>query len=71
MKKSILNLGKALNKAEQKNVNGGGLPGSPGVGTDESYVGACVDKCNKNYPNSSTCLNICSSYYDLNPYPRQ
>ncbi|MEX6626206.1 hypothetical protein [Tenacibaculum salmonis] len=27
MKKSILNLGKALNKTEQKLVNGGGHPG--------------------------------------------
>ncbi len=26
MKKSILNLGKALNKAEQKTINGGGWP---------------------------------------------
>ena len=27
MKKSILNIGKTLNKAEQKNVNGGGSRG--------------------------------------------
>lgn len=26
MKKQILNLGKALNKVEQKEINGGGLP---------------------------------------------
>ena len=29
MKKSILNLGKALNKAEQKTVNGGQVFGGP------------------------------------------
>ena len=33
MKKSILNLGKALNRAEQKSVNGGGI-GSCRSGND-------------------------------------
>lgn len=34
MKKQFLNLGKALNKAEQKVINGGNVPGM------------CVDNCN-------------------------
>ena len=33
MKNSILNLGKALNKAEQKSINGGNGPCGPSGGT--------------------------------------
>jgi hypothetical protein len=41
MKKQILNIGKALNKAEQKSVNGGrGLECNPGFHWD-----ACALKC--------------------------
>ena len=36
MKKSILNLGKTLNKTEQKNINGGSLAG-------------CMSNCSKIY----------------------
>lgn len=41
MKKQFLNLGKALNKAEQKVINGGNVPGM------------CVDNCNCGY--GTTC----------------
>ena len=50
MKKSILNIGKALNKAEQKSINGGGGKGPcpcttnytslPGGGNFCSYPGS-------------------------------
>jgi len=40
MKKQILNLGKALNKAEQKSINGGGGAGNC------SYEG---ESCGQNY----------------------
>lgn len=45
MKKSILNLGKALNKAEQKIINGGG-PSCPGpicYGISGFGCGTCED----------------------------
>ncbi|CAM1350219.1 hypothetical protein [Tenacibaculum crassostreae] len=48
MKKSILNLGKALNKAEQKQINGGddpilGDPGSGGSGSSSTNeYGVCI-----------------------------
>jgi len=54
MKKSILNLGKALNKAEQKEVNGGSL-------------GQCIVACWNNYSNDLPqlfkCENNCSIAY--------
>ncbi|MEX6626208.1 hypothetical protein [Tenacibaculum salmonis] len=63
MKKSILNLGKALNKTEQKNVNGGYVPtpfqfcctrtqgfwinNYPFIGEDPDYI--CTrDVCSNN-----------------------
>jgi len=51
MKKSILNIGKALNKAEQKQVNGGGPTGGPtalcfgtgtGGGSTVGHSAACI-----------------------------
>ena len=47
MKKSILNLGKALNKADQKQINGGAScntysgPGCYGI--DNGFCGSCRD----------------------------
>ncbi len=40
MKKSILNLGKQLNKTEQKTINGGTACGAPGF-----YSGRYVCEC--------------------------
>ncbi|CAL2104710.1 conserved protein of unknown function [Tenacibaculum sp. 190130A14a] len=65
MKKSILNLGKALNKAEQKQVNGGsscpgpicyGIPGM-GCGTCEQYH-ALPDNCKMRVLVSVNCFGI-------------
>ena len=49
MKKQFLNLGKALNKAEQKQINGGG-----GV----SGTGVCIDSNGRLY-HVSSCDNLC------------
>jgi hypothetical protein len=49
MKKSILNIGKALNKIEQKSINGGGFGGSCNTNEDcpvNGHIcncGDCID----------------------------
>ncbi|WGH76876.1 hypothetical protein P8625_06960 [Tenacibaculum tangerinum] len=43
MKKSILNLGKALNKAEQENINGGWVY-APGDGKSCDFWGWCENE---------------------------
>ncbi|MEX6626209.1 hypothetical protein [Tenacibaculum salmonis] len=54
MKKSILNLGKALNKVEQKNVNGGGTRGWKKCISDKSKVSECYASGGSfNYDNCS------------------
>ncbi|CAL2104707.1 conserved protein of unknown function [Tenacibaculum sp. 190130A14a] len=58
MKKSILNLGKSLNKAEQKAVNGGF--GNTCGGFGSYYVNNCNDCVNNILPGAPTfCRNNC------------
>ncbi|CAM1339562.1 hypothetical protein TAESTU_10684 [Tenacibaculum aestuarii] len=48
MKKSILNLGKALNKVEQKQINGGAkcwINGFPCCGECNYSTGICSEPC--------------------------
>ncbi|MCD8413436.1 hypothetical protein [Tenacibaculum finnmarkense] len=50
MKKSILNLGKTLNKATQQTINGGGARGEDGecVNYDRSSGTSSIGECDKN-----------------------
>jgi hypothetical protein len=60
MKKSILNLGKALSKAEQQTINGGNFSIDPGM--DE---GKC--KCwFYQYPEPRICLSFHQTCSELN-----
>ncbi len=57
MKKSILNLGKALNKAEQKTVNGG------------KTQDLCTN-CGYYTPNMMTCFSLTRGRYDVPCIPQ-
>ncbi|WP_237274792.1 hypothetical protein [Tenacibaculum ovolyticum] len=59
MKKSILNLGEALNKAEQKEINGG----SPRFCRCDSECGSGSHCC------SNRCYNISAPNYPTNNCP--
>ncbi|CAL2087607.1 protein of unknown function [Tenacibaculum sp. 190524A02b] len=71
MKKQILNLGKSLNKVEQKLINGGGAPGVPGDATQEELYQWCIDTCNwkqetyqlREPETYSGCINSCETTY--------
>ncbi|WP_299678628.1 hypothetical protein [uncultured Tenacibaculum sp.] len=59
MKKSILNIGKALKKEEQRNINGG-IFGSTCSGFEKYPVGSCSQCVNRIIPNGPTfCFNNC------------
>ncbi len=61
MKKQISNLGKALNKAEQKQINGGdkclGMPGPSCYGMPGMNCGSCEDY-NALPPKYQTCVMV-------------
>ncbi len=57
MKKQILNLGKALNKAEQKEVNGGGRkPELCEVVNGQVYVCYFPTRCSLNSDGTYSCV---------------
>lgn len=60
MKKQILNLGKALNKSEQKIINGGFIPGGICNGFEMYEVDHCYQCVNTLLPGAPTfCHNNC------------
>lgn len=59
MKKSILNIGKALNKAEQKSINGGARCVEDG---DVAFRGGC---CNNNYVKVSGSWGVCGGPVEI------
>ncbi len=58
MKKQILNLGKALNKAAQKSINGGFLPTLPG-GVCDGIEGTLEEGCPCN--DDIMCAGLCDT----------
>ncbi len=60
MKKSILNLGKAINKTEQKEIIGGIIPGGTCNGFEMHKVNHCNECVNTILPGAPTlCHNNC------------
>lgn len=60
MKKSILNFGKALNKTEQKSINGGITNTCGNFGLGSYYVNSCSECVNTLLPGApATCVRNC------------
>ena len=60
MKKQILNLGKSLNKEDQKKINGGIILGGTCDGFEMYYVDDCGKCINKLLPGAPTlCYRNC------------